>query len=204
MFGLSALLASAQASQGLQDGIRLFRAGQYEKAIPILQSVMSDPAADAQKPDASLLLAKSYMAIGKLDDASKNLEIYLANYSSAIDYPEAIYQKGRLLYLQQQYEESIQSLQSFISTYPASAFVSNAWFWVGEDLYSLGRVDDAQKVFQKIATDFPTSVKVEAARLQDLPDPAPEEGNRAGKAAQMEPRGVPAEPGGLPAPGEDL
>jgi outer membrane protein assembly factor BamD (BamD/ComL family) len=164
-FGLCAIAVSAQSS-GLADAIQLFRDGQYEKALPIIEAVINDPAAAAQKPDAYLLVAKSYMALGKLDDADKSLEFYLSNFTGAADYPEALYQKGRLLFLQEQYEQSIQVLQQFITTYPASPFVSSGWFWVGESLYNLGHVDDAQKIYQKILTDFPASVKVEAAQYK--------------------------------------
>ncbi len=165
VFGLSALVISAQAPL-LNQAIQLFRNGQYEKALPVLRAVIDDPSAAAQKPDAYLLIAKSYMALGKLDEADKSLELYLTSFVGAADYPEALYQKGRLLFLQEEYEQSIQALQQFITTYPASPFVSNAWFWVGESLYSLGHVDDAQKIYQKILTDFPSSVKVEAAQYK--------------------------------------
>jgi TolA-binding protein len=160
-FGLCASFAD-----DLNSAIDLFRDGQYEKAIPILRSVIANPAASTQKPDAYLLLAKSQMAVGKLDDADKSIEYYLASYQGAADYPEAVYQKGRLLFLQEQYEQSIQVLQSFLSTYQASPLVSSAWFWVGEDLYNLGHIEDARKIYQKILTDFPSSVKVEAARYK--------------------------------------
>jgi len=165
-FGLCALAVSAQTSKDLGEGIRLFRDGQFEKAIPVFRAVISDPSAADQMPDAYLLIAKSYIAIGKLDDADKSLEFYLANFSAATGYPEALYQKGRLLFLQEQYDQSVQALQQFITTYSASPFIPNAWFWVGESLYSLGHVDDAQKIYQKILTDFPTSVKVEAAQYK--------------------------------------
>jgi TolA-binding protein len=165
-FSFCSYAVYAQESKALNDGLQAFKDGKYEEAIQAFQAVINDPAATAQKPDAYLLMAKSSMALGKLDDADKSLEFYLANFSGAGDYPEALYQKGRLLFLQEQYEQAIQVLQQFITTYPASPFVSNGWFWVGESLYNLGHVDDAQKVYQKILTDFPTSVKVEAAQYK--------------------------------------
>ncbi len=166
LFGLCALAVSAQTSKDMSKGLQLFRDGQFEKALPVFRAVISDPSASDQKPEAYLLIAKSYMALGKLDDADKSLEFYLANFSAATDHPEALYQKGRLLFLQEQYEQSIQVLQQFITAYPASPFIPNAWFWVGESLYSLGHVEDAQNIYQKILTDFPSSVKVEAAQYR--------------------------------------
>jgi tetratricopeptide (TPR) repeat protein len=44
--------------------------------------------------------------------------------------------------------------------------VSSGWFWVGESLYSLGKLDDAMTVYQKVIRDFPSSVKVEAAQYK--------------------------------------
>jgi len=150
----------------LKDGIDQFRNGQYDKAILLFHNVTLDPNAGAQKAAAYLLIAKSYMATGKLDDAAHNLEFYLATYPGAADYEEASYQKGRLLFMQEDYQSAIQSLQTFITTYPKSSFTSSAWFWAGESMYGLGRLDDALAVYQKIATDYPTSVKVEAAQYK--------------------------------------
>ncbi len=166
---VATLLMTAQAfgsPADLDEGIRLYRDGQYEQANARFRSFIADPAAAARRPDVYLLMAKSSIAVGKLDDAEKSLEYYLANFGGSPDYPEALYQKGRLLYLQEQYEESIQSLQSFIASNPSSPFVSSAWFWVGESLSSLGRIDDAERVFRKIVTDYPSSVKVEAAQYR--------------------------------------
>jgi tetratricopeptide (TPR) repeat protein len=166
VFGLCASHAFAQAPDDLNSALQLFRDAKYELAIPILQAVINDPSDAAQKPDAYLLMAKSYIALGKLDNADKAIEFYLANFSGTTDYPEALYQKGRLLFLQEQYEQSIQVMQQFLATYPASPLVPNGWFWVGESLYDLGHVDDAQKIYQKILRDFPASVKVEAAQYK--------------------------------------
>ncbi len=157
---------ASSAASALRDGIDQFRTGQYDKAILLLRGITLDPTAEAQKPQAYLLIAKSYLALGKLDDADHNLEFYIANYPKAPDYPEALYQKGRLLLMQEDYESAIQQLQTLLSAFPQSTFASSAWFWVGESLYGLGRLDDAQKVYQKVLTDYPTSVKVEAAQYK--------------------------------------
>jgi TolA-binding protein len=161
---LSALPSNAAAD--LKDGIDSFRNGQYDKTILLLRNVILDASAGPEKPAAYLLIAKSYMAIGKLDDAERNIEFYLATYEKEADYPEALYQKGRLLFLQEDYENAIRSLQGFITGYPKSAFVPSAWFWVGESLYGLGRLDDAQAMYQEIISDYPTSIKVEAAQYK--------------------------------------
>ena len=166
---LGSLQGFAQSSgpgSDLKDGIDQFRNGQYDRAILLFHNVVLDPGAGAQKPAAYLLLAKSYMAVGKLDDAEHNLEFYLATYAGAADYEEAMYQKGRLLYLQDEYESAIQAVQDFIAGYPKSSFVPSAWFWAAESMYGLGRLDDALAVYQKIVAEYPTSAKVEAAQYK--------------------------------------
>ena len=166
LLSAQAFAQSSSSASDLKDGIDQFRNGQYDKAIPLLRNVILDPNAGPQKAPAYLLIAKSYMAVGKLEDAEHSLEFYLATYPGAADYEEASYQKGRLLFMQEEYDSAIQVLQAFIRAYSRSPFVSSAWFWVGESLYALGRLDDAQAVYQKILAEFPTSVKVEAAQYK--------------------------------------
>jgi TolA-binding protein len=157
---------SSGPASDLKDGIDQFRNNQFDKAILLFHNVILDPNSGPQKAAAYLLIAKSYMAIGRLEDAAHNLEFYLATYPGAADYEEASYQKGRLLFMQEEYESAVQVLQQFIAGYAKSPLVSSAWFWVGESLYGLGRLDDALAVYQKIVADYPTSAKVEAAQYK--------------------------------------
>jgi TolA-binding protein len=168
-FCLTLPLLPAQASRAANDiteGINLFRDGQYDKTIQFLHAFLQNPPNEQQKAAAYLLLAKSFIAIGNLEEAEKDLEYYIANYPRAADIQEALYQKGRLLFMQDDFENSVQSLQSFTATYPKSPLVPSAWFWIAESLYGLGRLDEAQSAYRKILTDYPSSVKVEAAQYK--------------------------------------
>jgi tetratricopeptide (TPR) repeat protein len=118
------------------------------------------------KAGALFLIAKSYMATGKLDEAGRALDSYLATYAGAVDYEEALYQKGRLLFMRDDLEGALRALQAFVAGHPASPFISSAWFWAAESLYGLGRLDDARALYSKIISDYPTSVKIEAARYK--------------------------------------
>lgn len=175
LFCLSPLGLPAQTAGGttrsgpagdLKDGIDQFRNGQYDRAILLLHNVLMDPSAGSLKADASLLIAKAYMATGKLDDAGQNLDFYITNFPLAPDLPEAVYQKGRLLFMRDDFEGSLQALQGFLSSYPKSSFVPSAWFWVGESLYGLGRLDDAAVIYAKVVKDYPSSVKIEASQYK--------------------------------------
>jgi TolA-binding protein len=57
-------------------------------------------------------------------------------------------------------------LERFLTEYPDSEFVGSAYFWLGECLYSLGQLDEAARVFNKLIVEHPKSVKLEASRYR--------------------------------------
>ena len=150
----------------LQEGIGLFKTGQYGQAVLSFRNVILSPQDSPYKPDAYFWISKSYLAIQKLDDAERNLEFFLNNYPYHPYFSEGLYQKGRLLFLQKDPESAIQVFQSFMSQYPGSSFVPNSLFWIGESLYELGRLEEAALIFARVAKDFPRSFKVEPARYR--------------------------------------
>jgi len=159
-------LGSAQEggrSDKLAEGIDLYEQGLYRQALEKFADITENPSLDASLGDAYFWLAKSELNVGDLDEAEENLDFFLLNYPSHKHTVEANYFRGRLLYLQKDYESCIQAYQAFIDTYADSAFVPNAYFWVGESLYRLGRFDEAEKVFDFLLREFPRSVKVEAS-----------------------------------------
>jgi TolA-binding protein len=103
------------------------------------------------------------MALEMLEDADRTLEHYLARYPSHALAVEAHYQKTRLLFLEHDYENALAASYEFIRSNPGSALVPNAYFWIGESLYSLGRLEEAERVFAKVVREYPQSYKVEAA-----------------------------------------
>jgi TolA-binding protein len=111
-------------------------------------------------------ISRSYMAMEDFDKAGKNLEFFLQRYEGHELYPEALYQKGRLLHLQDEHQKGIRRLYRFIEEYPSHPYKANAYYWVGESLYSLGHYDKAQSIFRLVVRDFPRSYKVEAARYR--------------------------------------
>ncbi|MBN1648981.1 MAG: tetratricopeptide repeat protein [Spirochaetales bacterium] len=145
------------------DAIDYFGNGKYNNALLHCRDVILDPGLEDLHADAYFWMAKSYLALNQLDEAAKNLEFYLLNYKSNDFYEEALYQKGRLLYLQGDYESSIQFFFQFQDIYPVSIFTANSYFWIAESLFSMGNLEDAYAIFSMIVKTFPTSFKVEAA-----------------------------------------
>ena len=150
----------------LLEGMQHFGEERYNQSIVTFRNIILDSELEPYHGEAYFWIARSYIAINKLDEAERSLESFLLNFPDHQRYSEAYYQKGRLLYLQRNYEGTIQVLQSFLDRYSASPFISNAYYWIGESFYSLGYLEEAEKVFRKIVNDFPKSYKLEAAKYR--------------------------------------
>jgi len=167
IFGI--ILVSGQSVSGqefINEGIALFKHQRFSESIISFRNVILNPEAESVKADAYFWLSKAYMVLGKLDDAERSLEFYLANYPDHGYFTEAFYQKGRLLFMQGDYQSSIQVFQGFLIEYSDSLFVPNAYYWIGECLYSLGLLEDSAKIFSKVIDEYPRSFKIEAARYK--------------------------------------
>jgi TolA-binding protein len=157
---------TARPSGALAEGIDHFQAGRYDQALAAFRSIALSPADDPQKPAAYFWLSKTDLAAGRLDEAARDLEYYLAKWPKAADRQEAVYLQGRVLHQQEEFEAAIRTFQTFLAEYPASPFAANAWFWSAESLYGLGRLEEASVLYQKIIREYPTSAKVEAAQYK--------------------------------------
>ncbi|OHD25799.1 MAG: hypothetical protein A2064_05205 [Spirochaetes bacterium GWB1_66_5] len=154
--------AQARDAQAeLQAGLAAFQQQQYQQALQSFRRIIDEEA--DQAPDAEYWSAMAYMALEMLDEADRALEHYLARYPGHALAGEAHYQKTRLLFLERDYENALQASYEFIRSNPGSAYVPNAYFWIGESLYSLGRLEEAERIFAKVLRDYPRSYKVEAA-----------------------------------------
>jgi TolA-binding protein len=157
---------TARPSGALAEGIDHYQAGRYDQALISFRGIVLAQTDDPQKPAAYFWLSKTNLAAGRIDDAARNLEYYLASWPNAADRAEAVYLQGRVLHQQEEFEAAIQIFRSFLAEYPASPFAANAWFWSAESLYGLGRLEEASVIYQKVIREYPTSAKVEAAQYK--------------------------------------
>ena len=161
---IAAAAVFAQSGSSLLDkGILNFKNGKYSESLTYFRDVIIDTNQKTFRSDAYFWIAKSYIALRQLDNAEENLEFFILNFPKHKFYEEAIYQKGRLMFLQNDYENCIQENYKFIENYPSSAYVANAYYWTAESLYSLGRLEEAESLYSHILYNYPSSFKVEAA-----------------------------------------
>jgi hypothetical protein len=157
---------SSPAPSPLPRGVDGYKSGDFPAALEHFNEVLSNLDWKEFHGDAYFWIAKTSTALGRYQDAEKNLEHFLSNFPDNPYYPEGMYEKGRLLFLQGNYELSLQVLQSFLEKYSDSPFRANALYWSGESLFALGDLSAAQRLYSVVVTQYPTSFRVEAARYQ--------------------------------------
>tara|TARA_B100000614_G_scaffold164909_1_gene146803 strand:+ start:989 stop:1834 length:846 start_codon:yes stop_codon:yes gene_type:complete len=152
--------------QILEEGLSAFRRSDFDTAILRFREILlEEPDADTEA-NAYFWLAKSAMALGRLSEAERNLEYYLRTFPEHEFAVEAQYQRGRLLFMQEDYTGAIEALDRFVERHSDSPFVANAVYWSAESLYNLGRLDEARRLFESVIRDYPRSFRVEAARYR--------------------------------------
>ncbi|MDC7225881.1 MAG: tetratricopeptide repeat protein [Spirochaetales bacterium] len=167
IFLSAASVLFAQSGNSLIDkGIAEFKSGKYSTSLTYFRDVVIDSNQREYHSDAYFWIAKSYIALRQLDNAEENLEFFILNYPDHPFYQEALYQKGRLMFLQNDYENCILESYNFLEKYPDSPYASNAYFWTAESLYALGRLEEAESLYTHIIYTFPSSYKVESANYR--------------------------------------
>ena len=149
-----------------EQGIATFGNGKYDETLRVFREIILDSGLRGYHPDAYFWIAKSYLAMGQFDNASKNLEFFINEFPDNQYYAESLYQRGRLSYLTGEYQASIRELRDFIESFPQSPYIANSYFWIGESLYALGQFESALDVFSIVVNQYSTSYKVEAARYR--------------------------------------
>ena len=145
----------------------LYDAGKYDQSIVLFREILLSSKNETIKREAYFWLGKAYMSVEKYAQAMTNLEYYLANFQkTGSNYPEAVYQKGVLLYMQEQYEAAYQQLAEFAKTYKKDKLVSSAYFWMGESMYALGQLDNAELYYGIVVKKFPRSSKFQPAQYK--------------------------------------
>jgi tetratricopeptide (TPR) repeat protein len=146
-----------------QKARTLFDQNKFDESIILFREIILSSNMPNLQREAYFWIAKAYMNSDKLSQAETNIEYYLSNYKDdALNYPEAVYQKGRLLFLQEQYQPAVEMLNTFIKTYGDHELVSNAYYWIGECLYALGQFDDSAMMFKIVLENYPNAIKSEA------------------------------------------
>lgn len=150
----------AFAEDPLMSGLNAYARSDWSSAMLSFRKAASIPGATAEP---WYWLIMSELSAEEYGTALKDIDRFAANFPKDARIPDTLYQKGRILFLQGRYDDSILTLYQFITGYPEHAMISSAYYWVGECLYSVGRFDEAKTIFTLVIEKYPQAIKREAA-----------------------------------------
>ncbi|OQY33672.1 MAG: hypothetical protein B6241_07135 [Spirochaetaceae bacterium 4572_59] len=148
-------------------GLDLFKEARYDQASRLFKTVLFDIGSTSLHGNAAYWLSRTYLEMEHYPAAMEIMEEFLLNFPGNKFNLDGQYYKGRLLYLEAEYDKAIHYFSSFITAeLEHNPYITNSLFWIGESLYSLGRFEEAEEIYRKILDDFPTSIKVEASNYK--------------------------------------
>lgn len=98
---------------------------------------------------------------GNLDLARDGYAEFLAKYGNSESADDALYRLGDLAYGERNHEEALGYFEDLLARFPASDFVPAALFKGRASLVSLGRMDEARVMGEKLMTEHPDSAEAE-------------------------------------------
>ena len=161
--------------QQLQDEVRALR-GQLETQQYKLQKLESSEADRYRDMDrrigaltasmasgaggAALPADSSSTASNTPDPAPTSANTPPASTSTSDIDDNQAYNDAFALVRNRQFDEALTAFNAFISDYPQSSLLANAWYWKGEILLSQQKFDDASLAFIKVVKEYPQANKV--------------------------------------------
>ncbi len=142
--------------------LELFREGEFDRSGFLLQKVFENPESDELHGDALYWLSRCALARGDIEAASQLFDTYTREYPEDMNQGDAKYFMGRIFFLQNKYEETIQYYSHIQLKESEWEYSPLCMYWIGESLYALGRFNEASLIFQDALEKYPYSVKTEA------------------------------------------
>jgi TolA-binding protein len=161
------LTAEAVFSQtetaGLRRGIELYGESQWREAVLELRRVQAASEDPREVSEALYWIGLSELSAGEYEAAIQDFQEAQRLDPAGNRAAEIPYHTGRALFYAGNFEESIVILKNYSDQNSDPAKKVPALYWIGESLFSLGRLDDAREVFTLITDQYPYSLKYEAA-----------------------------------------
>ncbi len=164
LFTLHIAVFGQDYNEYLNFGLDAYSRSDWSSAIFSFQK--ADTLSGSQKPEALYWLVMANASAKNYKSALSYADKFLKKFPNSPKRPEIVYQQGRLYCLCAEHEKSIQILYGFLRKYSSHRQVPSAYYWIGENLYMAGRLQDARVIFSRIILDYPTSAKAAPSRYK--------------------------------------
>jgi len=148
------------AEDALMSGLDAYARSDWSNAILSFRKAISGGRSGAEP---WYWLIMSELSTESYPAALRDIDAFSAGFPSDSRIPDAMYQKGRVLYLTGRYEESIATLYQYLMKWPEHPMIASAYYWIGESLFACGRYEEARTVFGVVLGKYPQAAKREAA-----------------------------------------
>ncbi|MGF1657329.1 MAG: tetratricopeptide repeat protein [Verrucomicrobiales bacterium] len=119
-------------------------------------------------PNAEFLLAQSLQSLGRPDDAIAVFKRFPTLYGDSPLTPFTYFQIASIYASQQQNEEMVEPLQTFVDTYPEHPQLFLGYDSLGTTLFQLGRLEEAVAAYEGFAEVRPTDAETPAALMKAM------------------------------------
>ena len=152
--------SATAAASSLTLGLEAFARSNWQEAIRYFKQAASENPASSE---GWYWLIMAEISDGNYGFAFADMDRFILSFSDDARVADVIYQKGRLQYLNESYDDALQTLHSFITSYPEHRMTPSAYYWIAETLFACGRFDEAENIYAYLLDTWPQSVKHEAA-----------------------------------------
>ncbi|WP_082215345.1 tetratricopeptide repeat protein [Dyadobacter psychrophilus] len=151
----AALLRRAQSYYNLQV---------YEQAIVDFRKILTEYSDSPSASSALEGIQEAYTAVGRPEEFTQVLGVVRKNNPGNEKLEEVEFDNVRNLYYAEKYENAINSLQSFIQSYPASKHQYDANYFIASSYDKIGKVNEALEYFGKVVQQNKSTFVAAAAQ----------------------------------------
>lgn len=151
------LSLSADASEmSLLQGYEAFRNEDWVSALFFFRKAISSGSAPEET---WYMLILTEMFAGEYQDAIIDCNLFISQFPSGVYYPLTLYQRGRALFCQGLYDQSVAQFTEFCHLYPDHEMYASALFWIAEAFFNEYNYSAAKVLYERIVIDFSRDAK---------------------------------------------
>lgn len=160
-------VSASENEMALLQGYEAFRSEDWVSALFFFRRAVNTTS-DSEETWYMLILSE--MFAGEYSSAIDDCDRFVMQFPSSNYYPLVLYQRGRALYYQQQFDDSVVQLTEFCHLYPEHELYPAALFWIAESFFSEYNYSAAEALYERIVSDFPYDAKAadSQSRLRDI------------------------------------